>query len=109
LLYGIIPVVMAWKQSQQKPESPPVHNKSDNFSFMPPFLRQHNKASMDFSKQQTTSFVPASSLGLLGVFSTGMLGNQIVGQVAQVLAVATTAPVAAVEEVGEMVMAMAPL
>ena len=60
-----------------------------------------------------TSFVPASSLGVLGVFSTGMLGSEIVGQVSQVLAAAAAGntalvPVAAVvEQVEEMAMAMA--
>jgi amino acid permease len=137
LLYGIIPVVMAWKQSQSQQQQKKLdsqtaaHNSS--FSFLPAFLRQHysntnNKASLDFAKQMdastttTTSFVPASSLGVLGVFSTGMLGSEIVGQVSQVLASAATSaagtstvvvPVAAVveqvEEMAMVAMAAAPL
>jgi hypothetical protein len=116
LLYGIIPVVMAWKQAQQVQQQQ-SHDTSDNFlSLMPPFLRQHNdnsnKASIDFAKQATattaTSLVPASSLSVLGVFSTGMLGNEIVGQVSRALAVATTAVVPAVEQVEEMALAIVP-
>ena len=81
---------------------------------MPPaFLRKadpKNDLARQMAAASSRSFVPSSSLGLLGVFSTGMLGSELVGQGSALLnsftATVAAAPVATVaEEAGEMALA----
>jgi tyrosine-specific transport protein len=70
LLYGVLPVVMAWTQRQQRAE-----NVNVNVNNLP-------RASAPLLALE----LPTASLGLLGVASTGFVGNELLQSAQEVFA-----------------------